>query len=54
MCDVLDSIEARGEIQGKKEMAISLHEQSVPVEVIAKAAGVAVEVVKKWIGLETV
>jgi hypothetical protein len=27
-------------------MAISLHEQSVPVEVIAKAAGVAVEVVK--------
>jgi hypothetical protein len=65
MCDVLDRVEARGkaegiaegeargEVQGKKEMAINLHKQSVPVEVIAKAAGVAVDVVKKWLGLET-
>jgi predicted transposase YdaD len=61
MCDVLDRVEARGkargkaegEIQGKKEMAINLHKQSVPVDVIAKAAGVAVDVVKKWLGLET-
>jgi hypothetical protein len=69
MCDVLDRVEARGkaegkaegiaegeargEVQGKKEMAINLHKQSVPVDVIAKAAGVAVDVVKKWLGLET-
>jgi hypothetical protein len=50
---IMDAGKAEGEVQGKKEMAINLHKQSVPVDVIANAAGVAVDVVKKWLGLET-
>ncbi|MCD8007025.1 MAG: hypothetical protein LUF29_08715 [Oscillospiraceae bacterium] len=37
--------------QGKKDMAISLHESGVSEDLIAKAANVSVELVRKWLGL---
>ena len=59
MCDVLDRIEKRGLEKGLKkgreegqvEMALNLHKQGVGLEIIAKAAGVGVEVVERWLGL---
>lgn len=65
MCEFLDRVEARGIAAGraagkaegrmeeKQAMAISLYEQAVPLNVIAKAAGVTVEVVEKWLGIVT-
>lgn len=43
---------AEGEEKGKKAMALSLYNQGVALDVIATAAGVAVAVVKKWLGLQ--
>lgn len=55
MCDVLDRVENKGRVEGeengKKAMAISLYKQGVKLDVIATAAGVAVAVVEKWLGL---
>ena len=41
-----------GEEKGKKAMALSLYNQGVTLEVIATAAGVAVAVIEKWLGLQ--
>ena len=57
MCDVLDRIENKGRSEGEmkkaKEMALSLYKQGVDLSIIANAAGVATEVVRKWLGLAT-
>ncbi|MCC8130317.1 MAG: hypothetical protein LUC38_07750 [Oscillospiraceae bacterium] len=37
--------------QGKKDMAISLHESGVSEDLIAKAANVSVDLVRKWLGI---
>ena len=53
MCDVLDRIELKGhqkgELEAKKEMAVSLAGMGVSLEKIAEAAKVSIDVVKQWI-----
>ena len=55
MCDVLDRIEQKGrqegELEGKKEMAVSLARMGISIEDIAKAAKVSVNEVKQWLAL---
>lgn len=41
----------RGEMEKAKKMAISMHEDGVTVDLIAKYANVSVELVRKWLGL---
>ena len=56
MCDVLDRIEQKGrqegELEGKKEMAVSLARMGISIEDIAKAAKVSVNEVKQWLALD--
>lgn len=51
MCEVAEKIYDQGEIEKAKKMAISLHESGVAEDIIAKAANVSIEIVKKWLGL---
>ena len=44
--------EERGIAKGKQEMAFSLFRMGMPVEEIAKAASVSVELVEKWLEKE--
>ena len=44
--------EERGIAKGKQEMAFSLLRMGMPVEEIAKAASVSVELVEKWLEKE--
>lgn len=41
----------QGQAEKAKTMAISLHESGVAEDLIAKAANVSVELVRKWLGL---
>ena len=41
-----------GKVEGKLEMAIALFRKNVPVDTIAAAASVPVEVVRQWLGIE--
>jgi len=41
----------RGKLENAKAMAISLHESGVTEDLIAKAANVSVDLVRKWLGL---
>ncbi|MCD7785676.1 MAG: Rpn family recombination-promoting nuclease/putative transposase [Oscillospiraceae bacterium] len=41
----------QGKLENAKEMAISLHESGVAEDLIAKAANVSVDLVRKWLGL---
>ncbi len=43
----------QGKIENVKAMAISLHESGIAEDLIAKAANVSVELVRKWLGLAT-
>ena len=43
---------AEGKVEGKLEMAIALFRKNVPVDTIAAAAFVPVEVVRQWLGIE--
>lgn len=56
MCDVLARIEQKGrqegELEGKKEMAVSLARMGISIEDIAKAAKVSVNEVKQWLALD--
>ena len=45
---------AEGKAEGKKEMALNLYKQGVKTDVIAIAAGEAVAVIEKWLGLVSV
>ena len=61
MCEFLDKVENRGvergiekgietgELKAKREMAFSLAGMGIPLEKIAEAAKVSVEVVKQWL-----
>ena len=57
MCEFLDKVEnrgvergiERGELKAKREMAFSLAGMGIPLEKIAEAAKVSVEVVKQWL-----
>ena len=49
MCSAIESYAKQLALEKAKEMAISLNHQGVPVDVIAKAANVAVETVKQWL-----
>ena len=55
MCVAIAGIRQDGVIEGEekkaKDMAINLYKQGVKPDVIATAAGVAVAVVEKWLGL---
>ncbi|HIS31842.1 MAG TPA: Rpn family recombination-promoting nuclease/putative transposase [Candidatus Limivivens intestinipullorum] len=60
MCDVLDRIEQKGrregrqegELEAKRDMAVSLAKMGISIEDIAKAAKVSVDEVKQWLDLE--
>lgn len=52
MCEVAEKIYEQGEMENAKKMAISLHESGVAEDIIAKAANVSVELVRKWLGLQ--
>ncbi len=41
----------KGKLENAKAMAISMHEDGVTVELIAKYASVSVEIVRSWLGL---
>jgi len=43
--------EWKREMSKAKAMAISLHESGVTEDLIAKAANVSVEIVRKWLGI---
>ncbi|MCD7784345.1 MAG: hypothetical protein LUH18_01970 [Oscillospiraceae bacterium] len=53
MCNLSQGVYERGMEKGKlenaKAMAISLHESGVTEDLIAKAANVDVELVRKWL-----
>lgn len=49
MCSAIESYAKQLALEKAKEMAISLNHQGVSVDVIAKAANVAVETVKQWL-----
>ena len=53
MCDVLDRVESKGRREGEmkkaREMVCSLFKMGVPVEKIAAAAQVSIDVVKQWV-----
>ncbi|MCD7771579.1 MAG: Rpn family recombination-promoting nuclease/putative transposase [Oscillospiraceae bacterium] len=55
MCKAAENLYNQGKEQGQlenaKAMAISLHESGVSEDLIAKAANVSVELVRKWLGL---
>lgn len=41
----------QGQIESTKSMAFSLYESGVSEDLIAKAANVSVETVRKWLGI---
>ena len=49
MCDVLDRVEEKGRQEEKRRTAASLHSMGMTEEFIAKAVGVSVDLVKKWL-----
>ncbi|MCD7785621.1 MAG: Rpn family recombination-promoting nuclease/putative transposase [Oscillospiraceae bacterium] len=51
MCKVAEDIYEQGKLENAKAMAISLHESGVADDLIAKAANVSVDLVRKWLGL---
>ncbi|MCD7771504.1 MAG: PD-(D/E)XK nuclease family transposase [Oscillospiraceae bacterium] len=51
MCKVAEELYEQGEMSKAKAMAISMHEDGVTVDLIAKYANVSVELVRKWLGL---
>ena len=51
MCNLSQGIYEQGEMEKAKKMAISMHEDGVTVDLIAKYANVSVELVRKWLGL---
>lgn len=52
MEDMRDRARAEGADKKAMDMARGLHEQGVDVSIIANAAGVAVEIVMKWLGIQ--
>lgn len=55
VCKVAEELYEQGKEQGQlettKAMAMSMHEDGVTVDLIAKYANVSVELVRKWLGL---
>ncbi|MCD8345874.1 MAG: PD-(D/E)XK nuclease family transposase [Oscillospiraceae bacterium] len=55
VCKVAEELYEQGKEQGQlettKAMAVSMHEDGVTVDLIAKYANVSVELVRKWLGL---
>ena len=49
MCEVLDRVEEKGRQEEKRRTAASLHSMGMTEEFIAKAVGVSVDLVKKWL-----
>ena len=57
MCEVLDRVEnkgrlegrAEGEMKGKRETAINLHNMGMDNDFIAKAVNVSIDLVKQWL-----
>ena len=49
MCEVLDRVENKGRQEAKREIARSLEGMGMPVEKIAEAVKVSVDVVKQWL-----
>ncbi|MCD7847657.1 MAG: hypothetical protein LUG49_06485 [Oscillospiraceae bacterium] len=41
----------QGKLESAKAMAVSLHESGVAEDLIAKAANVSVDLVRKWLGI---
>lgn len=53
MCEEMEKIysegQAEGRMEGQRNMALSLAKMGISSEKIAKAAGVSVETVEKWL-----
>lgn len=45
----LEAAEKEGEKKGKQEMSLSLFNMGMPIEKIAEAAEVSVQMVRKWL-----
>ena len=60
MCEVLDRIENKGreegikegELKATREIALSLVSMGLPIETVAQAAHVSVELVEQWVNAE--
>ena len=50
--NILNEGRAEGQLEKAKAMAISLHANGVADTVIAAAAGVSIEIVRKWLGMQ--
>lgn len=53
MCDVLDRVENKGreegELKATREIAVSLVSMGLPIETVAQAAHVSIELVEQWV-----
>lgn len=60
MCEVLDRIENKGreegikegELKATREISLSLVSMGLPIETVAQAAHVSVELVEQWVNAE--
>jgi len=54
VCTLFDEIEKQTEEKAKREITKNLYEMGLSVDQIVQAVSSPVEVVKKWLGLDTV
>ncbi|MCD8106336.1 MAG: hypothetical protein LUE20_00005, partial [Oscillospiraceae bacterium] len=50
MCNLSQGVYEQGEMAKARKMAISMHEDGMKEDMIAKYANVDIELVRKWIG----